>query len=126
MPTCYNIVLPLIIILLPTDTLNLSFTPLYLICFFSYYEAISLKYNLIKLLYSFYLYSEVLSIKDNIKIEFTNLQTITIRGYFKRLYASYIPLIRLIEGIITRNAITKDSKISSLDEIAIKDKRATL
>jgi hypothetical protein len=73
MLTYYNIVVLLIKALLLINTFNLSFTPLYLIRFFNYYKAISLKYNLIKLLNSFYLYNKVLNVKDNIKIKFINL-----------------------------------------------------
>jgi hypothetical protein len=73
MLTYYNIVVPLIKALLLINTFNLSFTLLYFIRFFNYYKAISLKYNFIKLLNSFYLYNKVLNVKNNIKIKFINL-----------------------------------------------------
>ena len=47
----------------------------------------------------------------------------TIRGRSERLYAFYILFIRLIEGIIIKSAIIKDSKISSLYETVVKDER---
>jgi hypothetical protein len=62
MPTCCNTLFTLIKALLPINTPNPFFTPLYLIRLNGHYKAISLKYNLIKLLDSFCLYSEVLSV----------------------------------------------------------------
>jgi hypothetical protein len=59
-------------------------------------------------------------------IEFTDPQTITICGRSKRSYASYIPPIGLIKGTMSRSAITKDRKISSLYKTAIEDERVTL
>lgn len=127
MPTRYNTLFPLIKGPQPTNTPNPSFTPLYLICFSSYYKVISLKYDLIKLSDSFCLYNKVLGIlEDDIKVEFTDLQTMTIQGRSKRLYASYILPIGHIKGTTTRSAITKDSKISSLYKTAVKDERTTL
>ena len=125
MPTRRNTVLPLIEAPLPTNTPDPSFTPPYLIRFSGHREAISPKYDLIELSDSFCLHSEVLGIEDDIEIEFTDPQTMTIRGRSERSYASHIPPMGLIEGTMTRSAITKDSKISSLHETAVEDERAT-
>ena len=115
MPT-HPTLLPLTQTPLPTATPNLSFAPPSLVHNSSCYKKISPKYNLIELLDSFCLYSEVLGIRhNNIKIEFTDPQTITIRGRSERSG------IGLIEGTITRSATTKDSKLSSLYEI-VEDK----
>ncbi len=125
MPTRRNTVLPLITAPLPTDTPDPSFTPPYLIRFSGHHEAISPKHDLIELSDAFCLYGEVPGVEDDIEIEFTDPQTMTIRGRSERSYASHISPIGLIKGTMTRNAITKDSKISSLDETAVEDERAT-
>jgi hypothetical protein len=125
MPTRRNTVLSLIEAPLPTNNPDPSFTPLYLIRFSGHHEVISPKYDLIELSDSFCLHSEVPGIKDDIEIEFTDPQTMTIRGRSERSYASHIPPMGLIKGTMTRSAITKDSKISNLHETAIEDRRTT-
>jgi len=127
MPTRRNTLFPLIEAPLPTNTPDPSFTPPYLIRFSGHHKAISPKYDLIELSDSFCLHGEVPGVQeDDIEIEFTDPQTMTIRGRSERSYASHIPPMGLIEGTMTRSAITEDSKISSLHETAVKDERATL
>jgi HSP20 family protein len=125
MPTRRNTVLPLIEAPLPTNNPDPSFTPPYLIRFSGHHEAISPKYDLIELSDSFCLHGEVPGVEDDIEIEFTDPQTMTIRGRSERSYASHIPPMGLIQGTMTRSTITKDSKISNLHETAVEDRRAT-
>ena len=122
LPTHRNTLLPLIEALLPTNTPDPSFNPLYLIRFSGHHRAISPKYDLIELPDSFSLYREVPDVQqDDIEIEFTDPQTMTVRGHSER---SGTPTMRLVKGTMTRSATNGNSKVSSPHKRA-EDKRAT-
>jgi HSP20 family molecular chaperone IbpA len=113
---------PLTEALLPTNTPDSSLALPLFVHVSGRHITFSPKYNLIELSDAFCLYSELAGVQqDDIKIEFTDPHTITIRGHSKR---SGTPPMRLIKGTISRSATTGDYKVSSLYERA-KDERTT-
>src|SRR5687767_12243745 len=91
MPT-HPTLLPLTQAPLPTNTPNPSFAPPPLVRRSARHRTISPKYDLIELPDCFCLHGEVPGVQqDDIEIEFTNPQTMTIRGRSERSYTSGIP-----------------------------------
>jgi HSP20 family protein len=122
MPT-HPTLLPLSQALLPACILNPSFAPPLLVRRSPCHKTFSPKYDLIEFSGSFSLHSELPGVQqDDIKIEFTDPQTMTIRGRSERSYTSGAPPVGLTEGSITRGAIPKASKSH---ETAVKDESVT-
>jgi HSP20 family protein len=121
MPTRRPTLLPLIEAPLPTNTPNPSFALPPFVRASAHHTTVSPKYDLIELPDAFCLHGELAGVeKDDIEIEFTDSQTMSIRGYYKRCG---IPPIGLVEGSMGRSFTTKNIKVSSRHEI-VEDKRA--
>lgn len=121
MPTHRTARLPQIEALLPTNAPDKSFALPSLARVNGRRTAFSPKYDLIELPDAFLLHGELAGVQQNdIEIEFTNPQTLTVRGHSER---SGIPHQEFAKGDMSGSNATDYSTVLSPDEIAA-DERA--
>ncbi|KAG9242204.1 HSP20-like chaperone [Calycina marina] len=105
----------------PTNTPGPSFSLPSFVRISGRQTAFSPKYDFIELPDAFFLHGELAGVqKKDIEIEFTDSQTMTIRGHSER--PSISPM-KLVEGNMSRSATTDFGKASSLHE-TVEDERA--